>query len=46
MKWLVTEEHINYGMKEEHIEDCLMYKPLGEKEWVENSVLELMGYWY
>ncbi|SDB88469.1 GNAT family N-acetyltransferase [Acinetobacter boissieri] len=46
VKWLVTEEHVNYGMKEEHVGHCLMYKPLANKEWVENSVLEMMGYWY
>ena len=47
VRWLATEEHINYGIKEELINDCfLMYKKIGNKEWSDNSVLDLMGYWY
>ena len=45
-RWLVTEEHINYGMKEGFFDDCLMYKQVGTKPWVENGKLDLMGYWY
>lgn len=46
VKWLVTEEHINYGLKEELVEDVLMYRKIGNKEWIENTTLDLMGYWY
>ena len=45
-RWLVTEEHINYGLKEGFINDCLMYKQIGQKTWSENGKLEWMGYWY
>lgn len=45
-RWLVTEEHINYGMKEGFFDDCLMYKQVGTKPWVENGNLDFMGYWY
>lgn len=46
VRWLVTEEHVNYEMKEECIENALMYKKIGNKEWIENTTLDLMGYWY
>lgn len=46
VRWLVTEEHINYGMKEGFFDHCLMYKQIGSKPWVENGNLDLMGYWY
>lgn len=45
-KWLVTEEHVNYGIKEDFFSDCLMYKQIGSKPWIDNGKLDWMGYWY
>ena len=43
--WLKTEEHINYGIGNEEVDDCLMYKQVGEIKWQEGT-LDMLGYWY
>ena len=46
VKWFATENHINYGIQEGEFDKCLMIKQIGKTEWVENSELDLLGYWY
>ncbi len=46
VKWLAIDQHINYGIKEEYIDDCIMVKPTGDMVWDESLVLDLLGYWY
>lgn len=46
VKWLAIEEHINYGLQEKKIDDCLMYKQVGQFAWTENGELDMFGYWY
>lgn len=40
------EEHVNYGLRHEQVDDCMMYKQIGEKKWTDNSKLDMLGYWY
>lgn len=44
--WLVTVNHVNYGIKKEFVDDCLMYKQIGQKIWQDHAELDLLGYWY
>ncbi|WP_445116451.1 GNAT family N-acetyltransferase [Acinetobacter sp. WZC-1] len=46
VRWLAIENHSSYGLKEELIEDQLLYKQTGYKKWVNHSVLDMLGYWY
>lgn len=46
VKWLAIDQHVNYGIKEEFIDDCIMVKPTGDKVWDESAELDLLGYWY
>lgn len=46
VKWLAMDNHQNYGVKEEWIDDCLMYKSLSQKAWVDGANLDFLGYWY
>ncbi|MBL7785415.1 MAG: GNAT family N-acetyltransferase [Chitinophagales bacterium] len=46
VKWLAMEEHTNYGIKEQYIDDCLMYKQVGQAVWIDNAYLDMLGYWY
>lgn len=44
--WFQTEEHINYGIGDDYFSDCLMYKQIGNIEWEEDGILDMLGYWY
>ncbi len=46
VKWLAIDQHVNYGIKDEYIDDCIMIKPNGDKIWDETVTLDLLGYWY
>ena len=46
VQWLAIEHLKNYGIQEQYIENELMYKRIGQKKWSEQSVLDMLGYWY
>ena len=46
VKWLAIHQHVNYGIKEEYVDDAIMIKPTGSRVWDETTELDLLGYWY
>ncbi|SPL71011.1 GNAT family N-acetyltransferase [Acinetobacter stercoris] len=46
VRWLAMDNHVNHGIKTELITDDLMYKKVGDVEWKDHSVLDMLGYWY
>ncbi|MCP4441248.1 MAG: GNAT family N-acetyltransferase [Aureispira sp.] len=46
VKWLAIDQHVNYGLYEKELLDCLMYKPIGQQQWDNNGHLDLLGYLY
>ncbi len=46
VKWLAIDNHNNFGMKENFFDNLLLYKPIGNKVWIDNSTLDMLGYWY
>lgn len=41
--WLKINEHKNLGIGKDSLADCLMVKPVGDKEWNDEEV-DLLGY--
>ncbi len=42
-KWLMLRNNQSFGVMHRKLENCLLYKPLSDKQWTTNGTLDFLG---